>query len=131
MGALIGKWGGGAAGGALGAFGGELACAGVPVCGLAGAVGGAATVGGIGTIAGAATGAAVGSWIDGVVQARAGKSRSGNANENRDVNEISRDNNLNKAGERALHDEISRKGLDIDEIRDLARQLAQQAKYTK
>jgi hypothetical protein len=84
----------------------------------------------LGGASAAAAGKAVDSYFDGVNQmARAGRGRGGNANPNRDVNRIVKDLDLNKAGQRALHDEITGQDMSLDEIRDVARRLAEQAKY--
>jgi RHS repeat-associated protein len=130
IGALVGAFTGGAGGGLGGAAAGELACAGVPVCGAAGAVAGGAAGRAAGAAAGLKWGAAVGGLIDIKVQmARAGKGRGKNANPNRDVDRIAKDNELNASGKRALHDEITGQDLSLDEIRDIARRLADQEKY--
>lgn len=63
--------------------------------------------------------------------ARAGKGRGGNQKPNADANRAANDAGLNKAGQRALHDEISGQDLPIDEIRGIASRLAEQAKYLK
>jgi hypothetical protein len=38
---------------------------------------------------------------------------------------------LNRAGRRALHDQISGRELTLEEIREIAEELANQAKYIK
>jgi hypothetical protein len=80
----------------------------------------------LGTASAIAAGQAVDAYHE---MARAGKGRGGNQNPNRDVERIVRENDLNRAGQRALHDEIGGKGYSLDEIREIARQIAQQAKF--
>lgn len=63
--------------------------------------------------------------------ASAGKGRGGNATPNRDVNRIVKEFKLNKAGQRALHDEITGEDMSLQDIRDKARDLAKQDKYLK
>lgn len=114
---------GGSEGGAAGLLCGPAA----EVCSPA-----AALVGGVaeGTAAGAAAGKAVDSYYDGVnSMARAGKGRGGNQKPNADVHRIVKELNLNREGQRALHDEITGEDLSSDEIRDIARRLADQEKY--
>ena len=118
-------------GGLAGFTGGAVAGVGcgplVEVCSPAMAVAGAVT---LGATSAAAAGKIVDSYYDGLSQmAQSGKGRGGNAKPNRDANRIAKDAGLNKAGQRALHDEITGEDLSLGEIRDIARRLAEQAKY--
>jgi hypothetical protein len=84
-----------------------------------------------GAARGAAAGAALGTLVDGAVQrmSQAGKGRGGNQKPNSDVQRIVKENDLNKAGQRALHDQITGQDFDLDDIRSIARELAKQPKY--
>jgi molybdenum-dependent DNA-binding transcriptional regulator ModE len=61
--------------------------------------------------------------------ARAGKGRGGNQKPNADVNRIVKEFDLNRTGQRKLHNEITGKNFDLDEIRSIAEELAKQSKY--
>jgi RHS repeat-associated protein len=126
IGAIIG-----AAGGGTGGFvGGAALCSPAGPVAIACGAGGAAAGGAAGALKGAAIGASIGALVDGAVQmAQAGKGRGGNEKANRDVRRIAKDNNLNEEGRRALHDEITNQNYKLDEIRDIARDLAKQNKY--
>jgi RHS repeat-associated protein len=86
----------------------------------------------VGILEGASVGARAGFAVDVVVQmARAGKGRGGNTGPNEEANRIAKEVGLNRAGQRALHDEISRHGLSLEEIRRIAEGLFQQPKYRR
>ena len=132
IGAATGALIGGTIGGAGGATGGAALCAATVVgtipCGAAGGAAG----GLLGTAKGAAIGAIAGLWVDGIVQmAKAGKGRGGNANPNDDADRVVKEFGLNRQGRRALHDQITGQDLGLDEIRDIAAELAKQAKYLR
>jgi RHS repeat-associated protein len=120
LGGLVGFTFGGLGGGAVG----TVTC-GPPHCTVAGAA--------VGAAAGATAGAVVaGRAFDSVLEmARAGKGRGGNQNPNADANRAAREEGLNRTGQRALHDEITGQELTLDEIREIAKRLAEQAKYLK
>ena len=63
------------------------------------------------------------------MNADAGKSRGANRKPNQDVERIVNEANLNDAGRTALHNAISKKGMTLDEIKEIAQDLANQAKY--
>ena len=63
--------------------------------------------------------------------ANAGKGRGGNQTPNADANRAAKDAGLNRAGQRTLHDEISGQDLTVDEIREIANRLKEQAKYLR
>jgi RHS repeat-associated protein len=122
LGAVLGGISGARGGGAAGGFTGELACAGLPACGIAGTLGGAVVGGAIGARRGAVRGAVIGTAaglvLDQIVQmANAGRGRGGNRVPNSEVNRLYREYDLNKEGQEWVHDQISGKNLDIEEIR--------------
>jgi uncharacterized protein RhaS with RHS repeats len=132
IGAATGLLVGGTIGGAGGATGAAALCAptvvGALPCGAAGATAGAL----IGAGRGALIGATAGLWVDGIVQmAKAGKGRGGNANPNDDADRIVKEFGLNRRGRRALHDQITGRDYGLDEIREIAADLAKQAKYLR
>ena len=127
--------------------------AGMQVLGfLSGAIDGAirgGAIGGLGGPEGVLIGAVAGGLIEGVAVAQlagiaaeaswsangpaqmadAGKGRAGNRVPNSVADRIAKENNLNPAGRRQLHDAISKKGLDADEIADEAAEIAKQKKW--
>lgn len=132
IGEMTGALIGGVAGGTGGASAGAALCAATVVgtvpCAAAGGAAGAAA----GAKRGAIIGGAVGALLDGAVaMASAGKGRGGNQNPNADANRAARDAGLNRAGQRALHDEITGQDLTVEEIREIANRLAEQAKYLR
>ena len=119
---------------------------------LTGALDGAARGGvvgsvvpGVGTMAGAVAGGLIeglaGAQIAGVAadatwisnepaqMANAGKGRGGNRVPNKEADRIAKEHNLNPAGQRQLHDAISKKGLKADEITDEAADIAKHSKW--
>ncbi len=117
-------------GGTGGFVGGTALCSPTGPVALVCGVGGAAAGLSAGALKGGAIGAAAGAALDGIVQmAQAGRGRGENANPNRDARRIARENDLNKDGRRALHDQITGQQQTLDEIREIARGLANQAKY--
>lgn len=127
VGGITGFFTGGATGGAVGV------AAAAPTLETAAPVTvpvGAATGAAIGTVEGAKDGAIAGAAIDAIVHmANAGKGRGGNRNPNADFDRIVKENDLNRAGRRYLHDEITKKDLELDEIEDLAKELSKIPKY--
>jgi RHS repeat-associated protein len=122
-GAVIGGTTGFIGGAAAGVACGPL----VEICSPVLAVAGAVVVGGTSAVA---AGAAIDSYYDTVNKmARAGKGRGGNQNPNQDVARIVKEHNLNREGQRALHDEITGEDLSLEQIREIARRLAEQSKY--
>ena len=127
-GAIIGAVSGGLGGGTAGAAVCAPSGPGAAVCAAGGGALGAAK----GAAVGAAIGGTLGALVDGALQfARAGKDRGGNANPNSDEHRILKETGLNRAGRRALHDQISGRELTLEEIREIAEELANQAKYIK
>ncbi len=61
--------------------------------------------------------------------ANAGRGRGSNRAPNAEVDRAVREAGLNREGRETLHREITGQGYTFDEILDLARQLANQAKY--
>jgi hypothetical protein len=133
---LIGEMTGALVGGVVGGTGGASAGAALCAATVVGTVPCAAAGGAVGAAAGAkrgvVIGGAVGALFDGVVaMANAGKGRAGNRNPNADANRAAKDAGLNKAGQRELHDQISGQDLTVEEIRAIANQLKEQAKYLR
>ncbi len=91
----------------------------------AGAVLGAAAGGAAGVMAGRAVSSTM------MAMARASKGRGANTKENAEANDAAKEAGLNRQGQGKLHDEISRRGLSGDEVREEAMRLAEQAKYLK
>ena len=108
-------------GGVSGGTGGALACApavvGALPCGTAGGMAGAAK--------GFAVGTAIGLGVDLLVMKMADAGKPGNRGPNEDFNRIAREEGLTTAGARFLHEQISKLGEGLEEIRELARDIYQ------
>ena len=92
---------------------------------------------GYGIAAGAGAGAVAGvqfagqKFDDRLNMANAGKGRGGNRGENAEADRIVKEYGLNREGRRALHDEITKRGMDVEEIEQKAGQLAEQENRLK
>jgi hypothetical protein len=129
----LGVAGAQALGGVLGLLGGEAA--GSSVCGPAAPACAVTVAPAIALSTAAITAKAFGAAADAalsgqpVQMARAGKGRGSNQNANDLVRRIAKDNDLNAEGRDALHRAISKKGYTEEEIRAIAEDLGEQAKY--